>query len=259
MESTKNQCIGIYGFPKTGSTWLRVIIGDLLQTQAQVPEWCPDIYWEADIRSSKPLFDADNHQLNFYKSHSKRLTVAYRGQPLHTDKIIYIVRHPLDVFCSQLNYLLRVAPGDWSLPKKYLPEDVSAAKESGMITDFYSAFMLFGTLQPYFFDAGSWSENYLYWLSGKSDTPTCVIRYEDLYFNFEQEVNKICNFLNLHFPSNLEEIRNLIDTKKTVDGGRFYWRKKPNNHIEFLTNDQIENFYRYYSEIIHLSGYDRKE
>ena len=73
------------------------------------------------------------------------------GRAFANDLVLYIVRHPLDVFLSQLNY---VSANVTANPNIMLPcnsvEDVIAR---GDLDLYFGAFSVFGTLQPGFADA----------------------------------------------------------------------------------------------------------
>jgi len=141
----------IASYPKAGNTWVRFLMADLLAgpiaDAAQVETLIPDTH-------KAPRDGPALHRgAAFYKTH--RLPAAHRLAPGNSAGALYVVRNPLDLFCSCLRY----QPGEAAdfLFRVATAGGVPAYAERG-----------FGTLLEHV-DA---------WLN--APIPVLAVRYEDL-------------------------------------------------------------------------------
>ncbi|NDV91704.1 hypothetical protein GTH32_10965 [Alteromonas sp. 345S023] len=246
-----NRC-GVYSFPKSGNTWMREILraafGDTGDTSVSIP----DIY-EKGINGN-PLRADDGRIWSIYKSHSKNEVTKYRDEDFENDFIIYIVRNPYDVFCSQLNYLLRGFERNRG-GILVSTSDVDTAKSQGMIPDLFSAFCVYGTLDPYFRDSGNYIENVSNWIKVKNENPDRVlfVKYEDMIQDFEAALTPV--FTKLGLDSNKALAAKNLAEQRTNDGGKFFWKKKVNTYKEYLSDDDVLKFKRYHGAVMEELGY----
>lgn len=148
------------------------------------------IYIYIDGIDGEVLINSSGEKWRFYKSHSAEEIVRFKGIDIFNDLIIYIIRNPLDVFCSYLNYLFNFAPHRGGI--QLYCESIDQAKKDGLIDEFFSAFKVYGTLNPYFYDTKSWMENVEYWLNRSANSEQIiVVRYEDLVENIYETMNPI--------------------------------------------------------------------
>lgn len=243
---------GIYSFPKSGNTWMRELIRALFEIEESTSTAIPDIY-ENGI-DGKVVLSNSGQQWKFYKSHSKNEVVTYQNNSVVNDLIIYIVRNPYDVFCSQLNYVLRgfeKNKGRMILTCKSVDE----AADLGVIEEYFSAFTVYGTLDPYFWDAGNWKENVSNWLDKASkDERVIIIRYEDMVENIFKALAPVTQRLGLS-SDKINSAFQLADTR-TNDGGKFFWKKSSGTYKSYLLEKNINNFKKYHSDILEPLGYD---
>lgn len=154
-------------YPKSGNTWLRYLIGNLLYndvTFKNLEERIPDIY----INREKFLIQTPRPRI--LKSH-EYFHPKYK-------KVVYIVRDPRSVAVSYFYYL-----------KKFnkLPQEI----------DIHSYVDLFvqGKLDRY----ATWNENVLSWNAFKEDSDRIlIVKYEDLKDDTFSELTKISNFLQIN-------------------------------------------------------------
>ncbi len=160
------QDIFIVSYPKSGNTWTRFLIGNVIYLDENldfisVEKRIPDIYLHTDsallrIKSPRVL-----------KSH-EYFTPRYK-------RVIYIVRDPRDVLVSYYYHLIKANRFDPNKP----------------IYEFAVEFMA-GKFDPY----GSWYENVSTWVSArKGSRDFILIRYEDMLTNTQNELQKIVTFL----------------------------------------------------------------
>ena len=178
--------IWLASYPKSGNTWLRFLLANLLfgrvAATGDLRKMIPDLHWGFD------LGDFLGRDWILVKTHSlfgPELALSER-----TRKVIYIVRNPLDVLVSNLNYsrLLRydeAAAADETLAQKYADAFIAARGDPAWRETGY----------------GSWVENVESWLSGGHGCPVLTVRYEDLLTDTRAEMNRICAFLDVGYDS----------------------------------------------------------
>ncbi len=94
--------VEIASFPKSGNTWFRRLAENYLVKLASINIHPLDIHsdLESVLKKRNATFLPNiNDEIFIYKSH------IHNHQRVKPDKIIHIYRHPLDVFCSAINYL----------------------------------------------------------------------------------------------------------------------------------------------------------
>jgi hypothetical protein len=161
--------IFIVSYPRSGNTWTRFLIGNLLNpdepiTFANVESRVPEIYFSSDRRLlslAKP---------RILKSH-EYFDPRYK-------KTIYIVRDPRDVALSLYHYSIKRR----DIPDAYPVEEFVPRFVAG----------------EFFEDFGSWKEHVLSWHATRKDTRGFLfLRYEDLLADTARELTKIASALQL--------------------------------------------------------------
>lgn len=240
--------IGLYSYPKSGNTWVRNIVAQLFSVgKGDYAEYIPDIHQGQAV--GKNLLKKDDNTYCLFKSHTN-----FNIKKIADDEScieIYILRNPLDVFASYLNFISNNVTG--SAPIKF--EDVPSAKESGLLDHYFSSFLLFGQLQPGFYvQTGSYYDNVRYWIErSNSRTNTFIVKYEDMVsgdFSGLFEAFEAAGIERLLLIKAIEA----IDQKKN---GKFYWRMGSYYFEEFLSKWQIKEFSDTHQDVLNLSGYYR--
>jgi len=231
---------------------MREIIRGLFKVNENVKEVVPDIY--QDGINGLVLKNTKNEAWRFYKSHSAKELLNYQGNTVSNDLIIYIVRNPLDVFCSQLNYILReFDPSRGGIQLNCA--SIDEAKQNGLLDDFFSAFLVYGTLMPFFKDARSWMENTRFWIEkSQAGNKVIIIKYEDMINQFDIAMQPILERIGMD-SSNLQAAMEMADTR-TNDGGKFFWKKKDGTYREYLTTQQVNKFFSEHQNIVRMCGYE---
>ena len=174
----KNDKINIItSFPKSGNTWMRFIIYDLLfndnndtiENSSEINRLIPDFHMS---KNNQLILDSRLKDKDvFLKTHSSYDQMS----KLPIGKIILIIRNPLDVFVSLYNY--------YEIEKKKRDE----------IIDFFCDHQ---TL-PFLKEANlpNWQEHIDSWVnSGKKYH---IVKYSDLIDDFGNQIKYLCNFLDL--------------------------------------------------------------
>lgn len=160
--------IFIVSYPRSGNTWLRFLIGNLLYendpiTFANIEQKIPDIYQN----SEKELLRIPRPRL--IKSH-EYFDPRYK-------KVIYVVRDPRGVAVSYYHFKIKMKEIDEQYP----------------IEEFVYRFIR-GKLDPF----GTWGENVGSWIGAKRNGDGfLLIRYEDMLQDSYRELYKIGSFLNI--------------------------------------------------------------
>jgi len=164
----------IVSYPRSGSTWLRFLIGSLIRdgpvTFQNIERVIPDIH----VNSSR--FLASIPRPRVMKSH-EYFDHRY-------GKVLYLVRDPRDVALSYYRYYLKI--------RRF---------QDGYPMDQYIRAFLSGELQGW----GSWAQNVVSWMAVRGNDPRfLVLRYEDLCEAPFRELTSVAAFFDLkHSASQL--------------------------------------------------------
>jgi hypothetical protein len=164
--------IFIVSYPKSGNTWTRFLLGNLIYqdepvTFANVESRLPSLYYRSDRKLRKLP--------RILKSHDC-FDPRYKT-------VIYIVRDPRDVLVSAYHYAvkLRVIPESRGI-QEFIPGLLDGSFQSGLLVD------------PRW---GSWYDNVASWLAMRHNRKFLLLRYEDMLDDPERELVKVADFLGL--------------------------------------------------------------
>jgi hypothetical protein len=164
--------IFIVSYPKSGNTWTRFLLGNLIYqnepiTFANVEDRLPSLY----LYSNRKLRNLPR----ILKSHDC-FDPRYRT-------VIYIVRDPRDVLVSAYHYAIkrRVLPENYPV-EEFIPSLLNGTFASGLLVD------------PRW---GSWYDNVASWLAMAHNRKFLLLRYEDMLVNPERELMKAAEFLKI--------------------------------------------------------------
>jgi len=266
MENKK--IVWIASYPKSGNTWVRFQLLNLLQGKqtdtANLEKIIPDIHKSSHIR------DMQFEQNMLIKSH----LMLTNDMPLvkQTLAFIYIVRHPMDVMFSNLNYS--------HLKNTNVFNDEEKKRfDSNYINNFIQAK---GDSRWIEHQMGSWIDNVHSWFSARDKFPNAILRYEDMLTAPAKELTKINTLLGINksdeeitaavenssFKS-MKAIENKeIEQKKsgffysekndtgTDKSQRFMNQGKKNVGKEILSQSQLNAFSEVFGPIIEQLGYE---
>ena len=169
----------ITSFPKSGNTWLRYIIYDIFfnpqnkenNNSLDIQKFVPDLH-AIKINNNQLILDKVlKDKKVFLKTHlSYNQMLKY---PM--DKIILIVRNPLDVFVSLCNFY-----------------DYDDSKKDELV-DFFAEHHTLPILKKFGFP--TWSQHTNNWVD--SNTSLHIVRYKSLLDNFDIEIHKLSEFFGI--------------------------------------------------------------
>jgi len=213
-EKTKDRNINVLdddiflvSYPKSGNTWFRFLIGNLISTE------------QVTFLNMEKLVPAIYGNTNKYLSKipSPRILKSHEYFDPRYRTVLYLVRDPRAIAVSYFHHA-----------KKFNIIDKSMNFET------YLNLFLTGKLDPY----GSWKENVGSWLgalSGDQDR-FYLIKYEDLIKNTFKELKQIAIFLKV--DSDDKRINNAIESSAFEKMRKMEQDQK--NEVKVFKNTNLE-------------------
>jgi hypothetical protein len=158
----------IVSYPKSGNTWTRFLIANLLQPEPPLTL--------LDMERLVPAVDSQTRR--FFNAMPRPRVIRDHGpfNPQYKN-VIYIVRDPRDVVISAYNFVLKGSIIDEGYP----------------ITTFVNEFAR-GSRSTF----GSWGEHVASWLATRGNSPRfLLLRYEDMLSETACELGKVASFLGM--------------------------------------------------------------
>lgn len=158
----------LVSFPRSGNTWTRFLIGNLIQPSAPITFLnIESVIPDTNALSKRCLDRVPRPRI--LKSH-QHFDPRYR-------KVIYIVRDPRDVALSHYN---------WQRKRKEIDDQFPL--------DRYISRFIAGDIAGW----GSWGEHVLSWLATRHDSPHfLLLRYEAMLAEPARELAKVATFLGI--------------------------------------------------------------
>lgn len=252
-----DKIIWLAAYPKTGSTWVRTILHQLIAPNARSKDAIPSFDSEyPEDSSTYPLMGTDAKLLRTHCHPDHKVFRAMEEQRPDDEMlgVITIKRHPLDVLLSQLNYSL-VLGRDKSF-KNGIPKRVEDIIADGEIEYYIDTFIAANGCPEHLRRCQSYPGFYEKWNSIASTSPRLRLRYEDMVSDPVGGVSAVSEFLALPEVDPFEIVANV--EKLTQKNGKFFWKKRAYNHRALLPTSAIDHFEQAYSEQLRSLGYSGK-
>lgn len=187
MMSAQPKIIWLASYPKSGNTWIRFMLLNLLmgkQTSTEnLDKFIPDIHVLMPHYAYPPQLNIPPGATALIKSHF----MLWPQMPFInlTAGFVYIVRNPLDVVASAVNY---------EFIKKPAPADASDRKKAR--DQFVRDFITHGAV-PGWIEArwGTWDQNVRSYSLDNPRYPGLVLKYEDIVSEPLTQLTRIVEFL----------------------------------------------------------------
>lgn len=178
MMNDQKCIVWIASYPKSGNTWLRFLVCNLVfgpvESAAMLNEMAPDLH-------ELPKLPELTGQLQLMKTHygySRALPLAAR-----TAAAVYVTRDPADVMISNFHYSQRrgASTGDSGSFDRYVSAFIEARGDPRWVK----------------LNMGSWEQNVRSWLGAKHEFPVLWLRYEDMLKDALAAAGRLRRFLGL--------------------------------------------------------------
>lgn len=190
--------IWLSSYPKSGNTWVRFLLYNLIlgvpELAADVEQFIPDIHMTLSNINGISLDDILSCDTLIVKTHFSLTTIREKLSELLFSKtvgFIYILRNPIDVMLSNLNY---------SILQSYssgIIEDVDAYSNR-YIDSYITERGIQGRAKVRF---GTWPEHVSSWLDDSHGFPYLLLKYEELITDPRSGVIRLSDFLEIEQPT----------------------------------------------------------
>jgi len=185
---TESRIIWIASYPKSGNTWVRFLLANMLfghvKTSADIEAMVPDVHRADEIKAQYHVGGTV-----FLKTHWALQDKMPQREK--TAAAIHIVRHPLDVLRSHIDYM-------------GLAEDDA---KRGLFID---AFVASGGAPAWQKRGyGSWISNLHSWYGARQSFPMLNMKYEDVKADPAAAVQRIATFFQLE--PDASEVMRIVD------------------------------------------------
>lgn len=252
--SQSGQTVWIAAYPKTGSTWLKNIIDELMRSEAGEAKAVSSFHRQYPFDALACEVMGTRAKLLRTHSHpDHKMFQRLNRKPWYKAiGIITIRRHPLDVLLSQLNFaFLREMEAAFMHGTPKSAEEIIA---NGEIDYYIDRFVECGGCPEYLSRCGTYPNYYSAWREFSAGTPHLHLQYEGLVRKPLKGIKAVNSFLGLPSVNELEVARK-VEMRSQLDG-QFYWRKRAFNHRELLSRKSIERFEEGFFDHLLELGYD---
>jgi len=274
--------VWLASYPKSGNTWFRVFLSNLLNNNKQEPVHINELK-ETSIASARGIFDeitglpsedmtheeidelrpgvyrwqAEEAEELVYKKVHDAYTYLPDGRPLFppevTYAVIYFIRNPLDVAVSFAHHSARE------------PQQMIKTLNSSEFSFCGKRNRLYNQLRQ---KLGSWSEHVKSW-TNQTAIPVKVLRYEDMKANPLDTFESAVRFLSLN--KSREEVRKALQysdinilqeqeeksgfKEKMIKAELFFRKGSVGEGKEVFTKEEIRQILEPHLDILQQFGY----
>src|ERR1700722_10757137 len=245
----------LVAYPGSGGQWLRSLVGNLIEpgtpvTDTNILDRVPDLYHRSGRsfnRMRRPRFifshecyDADCH-----------------------GRVVYLVRDPRDVAVSMYEQHRRgMAKADSLTFQQFMSTIFMRTDQyqggwaedfAGVIKENHGFLYLSRLKEGFLGTPASWGENVMSWLGARGEDPEglLTVRYEDLFSDPENVLQKVSDFLNI--PSSAEEICTAVRVSRGV--GNSEWPQQPGKWETDLPAYAVREIEASWGELMLAFGY----
>lgn len=279
MSYSSKKILWLASYPKSGNTWIRILLSRILYNTSDINKINIPIYSSKSILEEYAEFDISEYsteqlhklRLDVFKEKAENSKTIYpikihdifqiRYNKLsflpfsHTYGAIYIIRNPFDLCISFSNHIGKTIDETIEIMSK---KNYTLAQN----------IMKFQIQIPQ--KIGKWSEHVLKWTK-QNKIKTLVVRYEDLYTQTYRILKDIISFINIQVSdakikdaiefasfSNLQNLEEKygfseksVHSKKFFNVGKLYYFKN------ILTLQQVEKIFKNHQDVIKCFYYDK--
>lgn len=233
----------IASYPRSGNTLARVALSRILlgpSEQPRLDENFPEYVFGRQFKMYGTSFRGREGPVSFVKTHWKQPAEIDNSKMLGG---FYLVRHPIDVFLSGMNYLFINSAGNESFRSYFegsIPRRVEDLHASGQLEKYMTRFIEDRGLRPFSNISGTWIENVVGWSRAAEAGSVRVERYENFIAHLNEMMSIVLSSAGIQVPFDRFE-KGIIDAKNSTkpDGG-FFWRGSTDTKSEFFSASRIK-------------------
>ena len=237
-------------YPKTGSTWLGKIIGNLVAEHVPSGQVLP-AFSKALPESER--FTVRGISYQFVKTHFHPENARFQPLEGKYDSCVSIYRHPLDVLLSSLNYAkLKEHSASFIAGRVKAVEQLIADGEMRYYIDQFIEADGF----PWFEGpSGKFSLYQRRWRAQAPRIRYLEIRYEDFVSDPHRTVADVNAFLNTGADAaTVDKVVKRTDAETRGDG-KFFWSRRAQNFDRLLPRELSDYFCDHYRQTLDELGY----
>ena len=229
----------VASYPRSGNTLVRIALNRILQgpdRQLALDEDFPEYDHRGPFPTNGVAFPGRDGPVVFMKTHW--------CQPLErvpSIGAIYLVRHPIDVFLSGINYIF-LEHEKYEAFRLFFggdgPQRVEELAEACKLDGYLDRFVAEQGLWPFRFHSGTWVQNVLGWADASKST-TMIVRYDELVGDLPGTMRQVLQRAGIDVAE--ERFDRGIDQALagTRPNGGFFWRGSTDTKSQFFTPARI--------------------
>lgn len=243
--------VWLASYPKSGNTWLRIILNEVLSPGAKPLESIPTLTRE--FPSEAPLHEIRGEKVKIVKTHLSPELPRFADMNHTCAAVITIYRHPLDILLSAANYA-SMKGGNFFFPDRPA-KAVDQILRDGEMASYLDAFIESDGVPRFSGTSGPWSAFQRSWDEWANTKRHLRIRYESLVEDPVGGIGSVCEFLGV--DGDTEYARAIADRaeRQTRLNGRFFWRKKAFNYRGLVEPELARRFCAHYVQELEYLGY----
>jgi hypothetical protein len=244
---TDRQFFWVASYPRSGNTLVRIALSRILQAaerQNALNEDFPEYDHRRPFPTNGVAFSGRHGPVVFLKTHW--------CEPVETAPsigAIYLVRHPIDVFLSGMNYLF-LEHQKYEAFRVFFGEDPpqppEQLAETGKLDRYLDRFVAERGLWPFRFHSGTWVRNVRRWTKAPKPT-TVIVRYEDLVQDLSGTIRQVIERAGIDVAAERFDRGIQQALAGTRPNGGFFWRGSTDTKSLFFTKariTEVENAFR---------------
>ncbi len=238
-------------YPKTGSTWMRKLIAEMLVVDGDGFEIIPSFF--KVFPEISPQFMLRGSVCRLIKTHLHPEHETFGLFQGSLKAILSIRRHPLDILLSSLNYACMKENAASFIGGRV--KSVESIIADGEFRHYIDQFLDTDGFPFYSGQCGAFSAYQRRWRAAGEITPYLEICYEDMVADPAAAARSILTFLGLQLSD--IQIRKVLKNVawRTRQNGKFFWRRRAYNYEELLPGELSSDFNVRYKPVLDELGY----